>query len=188
MHLAHALAAAAGRCLDEHRVTDAIGEGAGILDVFDHAVGAGNSRDAAGGHRLTGGRFVAHAFNAVGRRADEDEIVVGAGTGEVGVFGEEAVTGVHGFAAGGVRRRNDIRHDQVRLAGRRRSDADRLVGVANGQRVAVGLGIHRDRLHAQLAGRAHDAQGHFAAIGDEDLLEHGIYAPSPASASRYGSI
>src|SRR5258706_7104336 len=61
---------------------------------------------------------------------------------------------------------------QVALRGRRRPDAPRLVGEAHVQRARVGLRVHGDRLDAELAARANDAQRDLAAIGDEDLLKH----------------
>ena len=52
-------------------------------------------------------------------------------------------------------------------------DADVVVGEAHVQRLAVGLGVHGDRLDAELAAGADDAQRDLAAIGDQDFLEHG---------------
>jgi hypothetical protein len=40
------------------------------------------------------------------------------------------------------------------------------------QRQPIGVGIHRDRFHTQLATRSHDANGNLAAIGDENFFEH----------------
>ena len=37
----------------------------------------------------------------------------------------------------------------------------------------VGRGVHGDRLDAEFAAGAQDAQSDFAAIGDDDLVEHG---------------
>src|SRR5690606_15240070 len=55
---------------------------------------------------------------------------------------------------------------------RRRPDADRLVGVAQVQEVAIGLGVHRDRLDAELLAGAHDPQGDLPAVRDQDASEH----------------
>jgi hypothetical protein len=62
---------------------------------------------------------------------------------------------------------------EIALARSGGTDADGLVGEANVQRVAVGLGIDGDRAQAEPAGGADDAAGDFAAIGDQDALEHG---------------
>ena len=61
---------------------------------------------------------------------------------------------------------------EVGLARRRRADADVVVGEAHVQRLAIGLRVHGDRLDAELAARADDAQRDLAAIRDQDFLEH----------------
>ena len=48
-----------------------------------------------------------------------------------------------------------------------------LVGEAHVQRVAVGLGVDRDRADPHLVAGADDAHRDLAAVGDEDLLERG---------------
>jgi hypothetical protein len=60
---------------------------------------------------------------------------------------------------------------EIALRGRRRPDAYRLVGERDVLGVAVGFGSDDDRLDAELAARALDAQRDLAAIGDQDLVE-----------------
>ena len=48
-----------------------------------------------------------------------------------------------------------------------------LIGLEAVQRKLVFFGIDRDGFLAHLIGRPHDANGNFAAIGDEDFLEFG---------------
>ena len=67
---------------------------------------------------------------------------------------------------------DEARNVEVGLARRRRADADVVVGEAHVQRFAVGLRIHGDRLDAEFAAGADDAQRDLAAVGDQDLLEH----------------
>ena len=62
---------------------------------------------------------------------------------------------------------------EIALARRGGTDADRLVGKAHVQRVAVGLGVDGDGAQAQPARGADDAAGDFAAVGNQDALEHG---------------
>ena len=62
---------------------------------------------------------------------------------------------------------------QVRIARRRGADAHGLVGQVGVQRVAIGRGVHGDRLDAHGAACADDAHGYLAAVGYEDLVEHG---------------
>ena len=66
---------------------------------------------------------------------------------------------------------------QVRSRAGARADAHVVVGEAHVQRLAVGLGVHGDRLDAELAAGADDAQRDLAAIGDQDLLEHARSGP-----------
>ena len=54
-----------------------------------------------------------------------------------------------------------------------RSDAHGVVGHRDGQRVLVGLRVDGDGLDAHLLGGPDDAQCDFAAVGDEDTIEHG---------------
>src|SRR5581483_362942 len=50
-----------------------------------------------------------------------------------------------------------------------RPDRVRLVGVADVQRVAVHLGVHRDRIDADLAASTDDPDRDLAAVRDQDL-------------------
>ena len=187
VHLAHALAAAAGRGLDQHGVAHAVGERLGLGRRVDAAVRTGHRGHAAALHRLARGRLVAHALDALRGGADEHEIVVGACAREVGVLGEETVAGMDGLGTGVLRRRDDVGHHEVALVRLRGADAHGLVGVAHRVGVGVLRGVHRHRLHAQLLGRAHDAQRHLAAVGYEYLVEH--HAVSAAgSAAPCGSM
>ena len=61
---------------------------------------------------------------------------------------------------------------EIAVAGGRRADADALVGEPHMHGVRVGGGMDRDRGDAELLGGAQDAQGDFAPVGDEDLVEH----------------
>ena len=62
---------------------------------------------------------------------------------------------------------------QVALFGRGRTDPLGAIGQAHVQGAPIGVRVHRDRLDAQLAARADDADGNLAAIGDQDAAEHG---------------
>src|SRR5207245_5032792 len=58
---------------------------------------------------------------------------------------------------------------QVALGGRSRPDADRLVGKAHVQRVAINVAMDRDCADAHLFTRPDDAAGNLAAIGELNL-------------------
>src|SRR5579872_5034235 len=49
---------------------------------------------------------------------------------------------------------------------------DGLVGQRNVARAGVGVGIDRDRLHAQPMRRLDDPTGDLTAVGDQDFVEH----------------
>ena len=76
-------------------------------------------------------------------------------------------------AAGHDRGADHGRRREVGPPGIGRPDADRLVGKLDRQRFAVGFAVDDDRLDPERAAGAQDPQGDFAAVGDEDLAEHG---------------
>ena len=168
-----ALAASAGRGLEQHRVTDFRGHSRGVLEVLD-VVRARHQRDAEGADGGPGQQLVAHLADAVGARPHESDAVPGAGFGQLGLFGEEAVTRMEGVATGaqgGGHQRFDL---EVALGGTGRSDAHGAVGEAGRHAVAVGLGHHRHRLDAQGLAGSDDADRYLAPVGDQETANgHG---------------
>ncbi len=80
---------------------------------------------------------------------------------------------------------------QVAVGALRAPDADGLVGQLDVERLDVGLRIDRERLDAELAAGADDAEGDFAAVGDEDFLDHRVGnspAPSRAGVGALGGV
>jgi hypothetical protein len=53
-----------------------------------------------------------------------------------------------------------------------RTDADRLIGKADVQRIAIGLAVNGDRADAQFFTRAYDSQGNLPAVCNQYLLKH----------------
>src|SRR5512143_1808606 len=171
---AHAAAAAAAGRLDDDRITDARRDFDDLLGVIRQgAVGAGHAWDLGFDHRLLGGDLVAHQADVVGTRADEGEAGRFHALGKVGVFRQEAVTGVDRLGVSDLGGGDDRRHVQVALRRRCRPDAYRFVGQFHVLGVAVGFGIHGDRLDAPFAAGALDTQRNFSAVGDEDFFKHG---------------
>ena len=80
-----------------------------------------------------------------------------------------------GVGAGDFGGADHRRHVQVAVGAARRADADVLVGEPDVQRVLVGLGIDGDGLDAELAAGEDDAHRDFAAVRDQDFLEHVSY-------------
>ena len=168
-----ALAAAAGAGLDHHRVAD-------VACDLDRALGARYgfvpARDRADLRRL--GELlrcdlVAHRGDAVMLGPDEDDALFLDTAREVLVLRKKSVARVHGLRACGLAGVDDLLRHEIAFAAGGRADTDRLVGQFNVARVAVSLGIHRDGGNAHAARGLDDAAGDFAAVGDQDLGEHG---------------
>ena len=78
-----------------------------------------------------------------------------------------------GLSATRTRGLENARDVEIALACRGRPDAQRLVRGAHMVGVRVGIGVHRDGADAQPPRRAEDAAGDFAAVGDQQALDHG---------------
>ncbi len=91
------------------------------------------------------------------------------------VLGQEAVAGMHGLGAGVLARLEDAVHHEITLGRRRRPDQHRLVREEHVLRVPVGLRVNRDGRDAHAFCGANDAAGDLAAVGNQDLLEHGFF-------------
>ena len=133
---------------------------------------ARHERHAGGAHLGLRARLVAHPLHHLGRRPDEDEIVLLAGTDEVGVLGEEAVARMHRLAAGRLGGGDDRGDAEVALADRRRADPHGAVRELDVKRLGVGRRVDRDGFDAELVEPADYADGDLAAIRNEDALEH----------------
>ena len=148
-----------------------VGEGAEGFQG-DGVIGAGDDGGAGGDGGAAGSGFGAHGADGGGGGSDEDDAGGLAGGGELGVLGKEAVAGVDGVggvAAGGI---EDVVDAEVAFGGGAGADATGLVGEADVEGGAVGVGEDRDRGDGHFAEGADDADGDLAAIGDEDLAEH----------------
>src|SRR5208282_3143006 len=67
--------------------------------------------------------------------------------------------------------------DEVALGGRRRPDVNGAVGHFHMEGVFVGVGIDRDALYPHAPRGLDDATCDFAAIGDQNALEHAVQYP-----------
>ena len=97
---AHALAAAAGHRLDQHRPADRRGLARQRARRLVVAEIAGRHRHAGLGHQPLGGVLQAHGADRGRRRADPDQAGGDHRLGEVGVLGEEAVARMDRLGAG----------------------------------------------------------------------------------------
>ena len=129
---AHALAAAARRCLDQH--------GIGLRrHTFGVVLGCHRDARALGDDPST--ILAAHLVHDVGGRADEDQARLDHRTGEVCPLGQEAVAGVDRLRAGLRGRRQDAWDGQVRLGGRGRPEAHSHVRGPHERSVDIGVGV-----------------------------------------------
>ena len=94
---AHPASAAAGHGLDHHRVANFLGGLECLLLGLDGVLRAGRDRHACLAGQLAAHRLVLERVHRVGLRANKADVAVLADLGEVGVLGEEPVTGVDGI-------------------------------------------------------------------------------------------
>ena len=119
-----------------------------------------------------GGDLVAELFEDLRSRADEDDARPRGRRGRSRVLGQEAVAGMDGVDLVLLGQRDDAGDVEIgadRLAGL--ADAVGLVGLEAVQGEAVFVRVDGDGADAQLVGRAEDADGDLAAVGDEQFLE-----------------
>src|ERR1700683_1130395 len=168
MHDSHALAAAARRGLDQHRVSEALGVGERIFNFGDaFAIAAGKHRHPRANHDASRARLIAHQPDVTRLGTDEVEAGFSASLREVAILTEEAVAGMNrvGAVCG---RRADYRWDvEIAGFGLWRTDTDRLIGHSDVHCVFVGGGEYRDGGYSEFAARANYSNRDGAAIGDE---------------------
>ena len=125
----HTAPAATGRSLDHQRKAGLRGLRAQPGVVLQLAVVTRHAGNTGHLHELSGARLVAHRANGICRRADPDQAGVHHGLREVGVLGQETVSGVHRLRPAGLCGSDDSGDVQIRFAWRRRPDAHGLVGL-----------------------------------------------------------
>ena len=136
------------------------------VDV-DRGGRSGRHRNAALRREFARAQFVAEQFERGGVGTDERDAGVGQRRGEARVLREKSVTGMHRIAVVGARgsdhrgdveiRRNAAPRECVRRIGARDVQRTRVVGCIDGGRGDV-----------EFVGGANDADGDFAAVGDEN--------------------
>ena len=176
---AHALAAAAGRGLDHHRIADLPGDLYRFLAVLEDAHMAGHRTDPGLLGQFLGFDLVAHRRDGLDSGTYEGDLLLLQRLGEGGVLRQEAVTGMHGLRAGIADRLHDIVDDQIALGRRRRPDPDRLVRHLHMQRAGIGIGIDGDRRNTHAPRGANDAAGDLTPVGNQYFGKHGV-APGNA--------
>ncbi len=170
---AHSLAAAAGAGLDEYREADGLGRRGQLVVALAQPIDAGHDRDAMVLRNGASGGLAAQSAHRLRRRADEDEAGLGAGSGEVGIFAQEAVAGMDGVdaAVGG----DGQQLVAVEIGVGRGAAVQRvgLVRLAHPHGPLVHVGVDGHGADAQLVAGANDAAGDLAAVGDQHFAEGG---------------
>ena len=167
---AHALAAAAGRGLDEQGqarpTAPAAVMSASLASASSSAPGTSGT-PAAATSRLAS-TLSAMAFIDSGRRPDPGQAGIGHGLGEHRVLRQEAVTRVDRVGTGPPCRVQHLLGHQVGLRRRPPADGHREVGVPDEWRACVRVGVDRDGLQAHPVGGADHPPGDLAPVRDED--------------------
>ena len=166
----HALAAAAGDRLDQHRIADQRALPSAkrrfVLARRDSRAHGTPARSIS----ALAAALAPMARIAAGGGPMKTMPAAVAGFGEIRVLGQEAVAGMDRLRAARARRIDDARDRQIALARRRRPDQDaprRPCATCSASASAVG--IDRDGARCPGAGGADDPAGDLAAIGDQDL-------------------
>ena len=146
-----------------------------LLVRADAALGARHHRNAEPLGGALGLDLVAHQPDVRGLGSDEMDVVLLEDLGKARVLREEAVARMHRVGAGDLAGGEQRRDVEVAVARRRRADADALVGEPHVHGVVVGGRMHGDGRDAELLAGAQHAQRDLAAVGDQDLVEHGAY-------------
>ena len=170
-HDAHALAPATAGRLEQHRVADALRDGAGVGFGAERLHRPLGDRNAGGDGQPAGGGLLAEGPLHHPGRADEREPRRGHGVGEVGVLTEEAVARMDRVTAGPRGDRDDPLEAEVARRGRGGTDGIRLVRSAHVRRGPVDIAVHRDRRDPEVAAGSHHPERDLAAVGHEDLAE-----------------
>ena len=168
----HALAAAARAGFHHHRIADLGRNAHRVLGIIDLTDKAGDDIDARFQRELLALDLVTHRGNRVYRRADKRDAFRRQCLGKAGAFGEKAIARMNRIRACRLARSDNLVGQQIALRSGRGANMHRLIRHPHKRRARIGIGINRH------CGNTHPARGlnhpasNFAAIGDEDFLEH----------------
>ena len=170
---AHAAAAAAPARLEHQRIADCRRQLLRAVQIARQRAGApARTGTPAFARQFARRDLVAEQAHDLGLRADEGDAGLGAGLGEVGILGQEAVAGMDRIDLRFLGDADDVVDVEVGrdrfLAG---ADQVGLVGLEAVQGEAVFVGVDGDGADAQFAGGAQDADGDFAAVGDQEAAD-----------------
>lgn len=120
---------------------------------------------------MAGPHLVAQLIDGGGRWPDPDEPGVDHGLGELGVLGEETVTGVHSVSAGPLSDVQEFFDVQVGVRRGCTVQGECLVGQLHEEGTGVRVGVDRHGVDARVASRPDHADGDLTPVGDQDLRD-----------------
>lgn len=167
---AHTLATTTADTLEQDGESNVLGVLEELLLALVGAVVAGDAGDVGGVHNLLGAGLVAHVGHGRGRGPDEDDALLLAALGELGVLRQESVARVEGLDAVLLGEGNNLLAVEVALGPAEAEGLEAGVGVP---RVGVDVGVDGGGADAHALGRLVDSDGNLAAVGDEDGLDGG---------------
>ncbi len=173
-HQTHALSAPAGDGLDEQRESDLRRQPLHLRirePLVEWFTGAWHHRNARFDGGLARGGLPAHQLDDLGRRPDEEQAGVSTRLRECRILCEKAIPGVHRIGLRPSRRLDDGVNIQIAPDGLVRTDAHGLVGISHVGRRPIALRIDGDGREPHFAAGAHNPDGYFTSIGDENLHE-----------------
>ena len=179
----HAAPASPGGRLDQHRIADLCGDLDRFFHAFDRAVGTRHQRQAELAGSALGLHLVPHQPDMLGAGADPDDIVQLDDLGEPSILGQKPIARMNCIGVRQLGGRNDIGNVEIGIGGGGRADADRLVGQPHVHRIAVGGRMDCDRLDPHFVAGPMDAKRDLAPVGDQDLVERRLHAPTRGSAA-----
>ncbi len=172
-NFAHSFAAAARRRFNQQRKTNRRREAQQIfVGPIAHVFGAGHNRHARFDDRRARLAFIAHRRNGRRIRTDKLNAALAALFRKIFALGEKAITGMNRVRARFFRRLKNFIRAQIGFARRRGTDEIRFIRIAHMQRVAIRFRKNSDGFQPKFAASANHADGNFAAIGDQNLIEH----------------
>ena len=164
----HATTTAAPAGLQHQRVANGSCQLQAFLDVVRQRIGGWHHRHPSCHSRFTRRHLVAQPGHHLGRGPDEGNARRGAGTRQLGVLGQEAITRMNGIGAGLLGHPDDLGDVEVglqRLLSLPHQVA--LVGLGPMQRKTVLVRIDADGAQPQLGGGTHHADGDLGAVGHQ---------------------
>ena len=142
--------------------------------VFDYPEMARHSGNLGGRSGFLGFNLVTHGGDRFRIRADENDAGSGKGLWEGLALRQKAIPRVHSFGTALLASGDDFLDDQVTFGRRWRPNGNGGIRQLYVQSILVGLRIDGNRTDPQFARGLDDPAGNFAAIGDQDTLEHAV--------------